>query len=113
MTMIASFGGGTVSLMYSLIIDKGRIEVIAIINGILGSLVAITAGCFLYEGEHIVVNSKWPTILEGFISAWEALVIGAIGALIVCIVMPIFDKLGIDDPVGASSVHGVGGIWGI
>ena len=64
-----------------------------LINGVLGSLVSITAGCFLYH-------------------AWEALVIGAIGALFACITMPLFDRMGVDDPVGASSVHGVCGIWG-
>lgn len=50
-----------------------------------GSLVSITAGCFLYHG-------------------WEAIIIGAIGAFLACITMPLFDKMGVDDPVGASSV---------
>lgn len=44
--------------------------------------------------------------------AWEAIIIGAIGALLACVTMPLFDKIGVDDPVGASSVHGVCGIWG-
>ncbi|RZC33607.1 ammonium transporter 3 [Asbolus verrucosus] len=94
MTMMSSFGGGTTSLIYSLIRLKGRIDAIDIINGILGSLVAVTAGCFLYQ-------------------AWEALLIGCVGALLACGFMPIFDMMGIDDPVGASAVHGVGGIWGV
>uniref|UniRef100_A0A1Y1KLR8 Ammonium transporter n=1 Tax=Photinus pyralis TaxID=7054 RepID=A0A1Y1KLR8_PHOPY len=94
MTMISSFGGGTVSLVYSLIRTKGKIEVIDIINGVLGSLVAITAGCFLYEG-------------------WAALIIGSVGALIACVSMPLIDMMGVDDPVGATSVHGLGGIWGV
>lgn len=67
-------------------------DIIDIINGILGSLVSITAGCFLYR-------------------AWEALLIGAIGAVLCIVAMPIFDRLRIDDPVGATSVHGVCGFW--
>ncbi|XP_017786969.1 PREDICTED: putative ammonium transporter 2 [Nicrophorus vespilloides] len=94
MTMISSFGGGAFSILYSLILKNGRIEVLSIINGILGSLVSITAGCFLYR-------------------AWESLLIGVIGSFLACITMPMFDKLGIDDPVGASSVHGICGIWGV
>lgn len=47
----------------------------------------LTAGCFLYR-------------------SWEALLIGTVGAIIVCISMPLIDKMRIDDPVGASSVHG-------
>lgn len=51
MTMMSSFGGGTVSIFYTMIRLKGKIDAIDIINGILGSLVSITAGCFLYKGE--------------------------------------------------------------
>ncbi|KAK9884064.1 hypothetical protein WA026_005001 [Henosepilachna vigintioctopunctata] len=94
MTMMASFGGGTLSILYSLIRLGGKLDAMDVINGILGSLVSITGGCFLYKG-------------------WHSLLIGAIGALLTCISMPLFDMAGIDDPVGASSVHGVSGIWGI
>ncbi|XP_050312668.1 putative ammonium transporter 2 isoform X1 [Anthonomus grandis grandis] len=46
-------------------------------------------------------------------TGWEALVIGAIGSLLSCGAMLLIDKVKIDDPVGATAVHGVGGIWGI
>ncbi|XP_055839160.1 putative ammonium transporter 2 isoform X2 [Episyrphus balteatus] len=94
MTMLGSFGGGVSSLGYSLWRNEGRLDIIDLINGILGSLVSITAGCFLFR-------------------AWEALLIGALGALLCCVAMPLFDRLGVDDPVGASAVHGVCGIWGV
>lgn len=64
-----------------------------LMNGVLGSLVSVTAGCFLYR-------------------AWESLLIGAIGAFLTIVTMQLFDKMRIDDPLGASSVHGVCGIWG-
>ena len=54
MTMMSSFGGGTTSLLYSLIKLNGKIDTIDIINGILGSLVGVTAGCFLYQGLYFV-----------------------------------------------------------
>lgn len=73
--------------------NAGRVDTIDVINGILGSLVSITAGCFLYQ-------------------AWEAILIGAIGAFLTLMTMPLFDKMAVDDPVGASSVHGVCGVWG-
>lgn len=79
---------------YSLTRNSGRVDILDLINGILGSLVSITAGCFLYH-------------------AWEAMFIGAIGSLLACLTMPLFDKMSVDDPVGASSVHGVCGIWGL
>jgi Amt family ammonium transporter len=128
MTMMSSFGGGTTSLIYSLIKLKGRIDAIDIINGILGSLVAVTAGCFLYRGQYCIVDDNL-SIFANFV-AWEALVVGCVGALLACGFMPLFDlvrktkevcskqfvivfQMGIDDPVGASAVHGVGGIWGV
>lgn len=113
MTMMGSFGGGFVSSMwvqsnicissvmtffsnasYSFWRHDGRMDIMDLINGILGSLVSITAGCFLYR-------------------AWEALVIGGVGSLLCVLAMPLFDRLGVDDPVGASAVHGVCGIWGV
>ena len=41
-----------------------------------------------------------------------ALIIGAVGGILVFYAVPFFDKLKIDDPVGALSVHLVNGIWG-
>lgn len=74
--------------------NKGGMDIVDLINGILASLVSVTAGCFLYH-------------------AWEAILIGAIGSALCCLSMPLFDKMGVDDPVGASAVHGVAGVWGI
>ncbi|CAH0404334.1 unnamed protein product [Chilo suppressalis] len=94
MTMMGSFGGGCFGLIFTMIKNKGRADVMDLINSILGALVSITAGCFLYR-------------------AWEALLIGALGAAIVSGTTPLFDKLRVDDPVGASSVHGAAGFWGV
>ncbi|KAE8742660.1 hypothetical protein FOCC_FOCC011789 [Frankliniella occidentalis] len=95
MTLLASFGGGFMGLFYTLLRNAGNVEVIDLINGVLGSLVSVTAaGCFLY-------------------TSWEAILIGFIGAGITCVAMPLFDVLHIDDPVGATSVHGMAGIWGV
>ncbi|XP_062545159.1 putative ammonium transporter 2 [Armigeres subalbatus] len=94
MTMMGSFGGGSFSIIYSMFRNDGRVDIVDLINGILASLVSVTAGCFLYH-------------------AWEAIVIGIIGSALCCLSMPLFDKMGVDDPVGASAVHGVAGIWGV
>ncbi|KAG5675103.1 hypothetical protein PVAND_005032 [Polypedilum vanderplanki] len=94
MTMLASFGGGFWSVMYSLFRNDGKVDILDLINGILASLVSVTAGCFLYR-------------------AWEAILVGIIGSILVSFLTPIFDKMGVDDPVGASAVHGLGGMWGV
>ena len=70
-----------------------KLDITMILNGALGGLVAITAGA------HVV-------------GLWEPIVIGAIGGALVVYAVPMFDKLKIDDPVGALSVHLVNGIWG-
>jgi len=64
-----------------------------ILNGALGGLVAITAGPDLYN-------------------IYTPILIGAIGGTLVVFAVPLFDKLHLDDPVGALSVHLVNGIWG-
>ncbi|OJU11074.1 MAG: hypothetical protein BGN88_13300 [Clostridiales bacterium 43-6] len=64
-------------------------------NGSLAGLVAITAPC-------------------AFVNGISAFIIGAIAGLLVCISVAFFDnKLKIDDPVGAISVHCVNGVWGV
>ncbi|XP_046395400.1 putative ammonium transporter 2 [Ischnura elegans] len=99
MTVLASFGGGIVGLILPLIVNRNSrnkqfYNIMDFINGILGSLVSITAGCFLYR-------------------AWESIIIGMVGGIIACFSMPYFDRIGVDDPVGASAVHGLASIWGV
>ncbi len=68
-------------------------DITMILNGALGGLVAITAGPDLYD-------------------IYTPILIGAIGGALVVFAVPLFDKLRLDDPVGALSVHLVNGIWG-
>lgn len=63
-------------------------------NGMLAGLVAITAPC-------------------AFVSSWAAALIGAIAGVIVVIGVFFWDDMKIDDPVGAISVHGMNGLWGV
>ena len=93
-TMTASFGGGLVALVMSYVQFDGKIEVLATINGVLGALVSITAGCAV-------------------VTVWESLVIGAIGSFLANITDPLLVRLRIDDAVGATCVHGFGGAWGL
>lgn len=71
----------------------GKPDLSMIINGILAGLVGITASC-------------------RFVSIPAAAIIGLIAGVIVVFAVDFFDKLKIDDPVGAISVHLVSGIWG-
>jgi len=68
-------------------------DITMILNGALGGLVAITAGAHLF-------------------TLYDAIMIGLIGGALVVFAVPLFDKIRIDDPVGALSVHLINGIWG-
>ncbi len=70
-----------------------KFDLTMILNGALGGLVAITAGADVVD-------------------VYSPIAIGAIGAVLVVFAVPFFDKLKIDDPVGALSVHLINGIWG-
>ena len=70
-----------------------KFDITMILNGALGGLVAVTAGPDQY-------------------SMYQPILIGAIGGALVVFFVPIFDKLKMDDPVGALSVHLVNGVWG-
>jgi len=84
---------GGLSVMILSYLKYKKFDITMILNGALGGLVAITAGAD-------VVNP------------YEALIIGAIGGIIVFFAVPFFDRIKIDDPVGALSVHLLNGIWG-
>jgi len=92
-TNMAAAGG----LVFALILSRfwfGKADLTMALNGALAGLVAITA------------EPLTPTPLA-------ATLIGAVGGLIVVGSIVTLDKLKIDDPVGAVSVHGVVGIWGL
>jgi Amt family ammonium transporter len=91
-TNTAGLAGAMIAGAYMLFKYKKQ-DITMVLNGALGGLVAITAGPDLYN-------------------IYQPILIGAIGGLLVVLAVPFFDKLRLDDPVGALSVHLVNGIWG-
>ncbi len=91
-TALAGFAGGIGAAFTSWIVLK-KPDLSMALNGMLAGLVGITAGA----------DSIMP---------WWAVVVGLIAGIIVVFSVVIIDKLKIDDPVGAISVHGVCGNWG-
>lgn len=89
--MAAAIGGVAATVTAWLYLGKPDLSMI--INGILAGLVAITASC-------------------AWVNMGSAFIIGLIAGIIVVFSVTFFDRLGIDDPVGATSVHLVCGIWG-
>ena len=93
-TNIAAAGGVVATLITSQLVT-GKMDITMAMNGAIAGLVAITAA------------PSAPT-------AGAALMIGAVGGVIVYFSLIILDRrFGIDDPVGAISAHGVVGIWGV
>ena len=93
-TNIAAAGGVVATLVTSQVATK-KMDITMAMNGAIAGLVAITAA------------PSAPT-------AGAALMIGAVGGIIVYFSIIILDRrFGIDDPVGAISAHGVVGIWGV
>ena len=92
-TAIAGAFGAVAAMLY-ITRKTGKPDPGMMANGMLAGLVAITAPC-------------------AFVSPWAAAVIGVVAALIVIEAVYFFERRGIDDPVGAISVHGVGGLLGI
>ena len=84
---------GAVGAMTAAWLMFGKPDPSMTMNGALAGLVAITAPC-------------------AFVAPWAAVVIGAVGGVIVVFGVLLLDRLGVDDPVGAFPVHGLNGIWG-
>lgn len=91
-TNLAACGGMMAALLLLQALYK-RVDLTMALNGALAGLVSITAG----------PDTPTPGV---------AILIGAVGGILVVLAVPLFDKLKIDDVVGALSVHLVCGIWG-
>lgn len=92
-TNMAAATGGIAALIYTWIFDK-KPSLSMVCNGILAGLVGITAGC-------------------DCVSIGSAAIIGFVVSAVMCFSVSFLDKVcKIDDPVGAISVHGVGGLLG-
>ena len=91
-TTLGAAGGAIGATVISTITSK-KPDLTMIINGILAGLVSVTAGC-----GNLTLAGAW--------------VAGLIGGIIVVFSVSALDSAGIDDPVGAFSVHGVCGVWG-
>jgi len=72
----------------------GKPDISMSCNGMLAGLVAITAPC-------------------AFVAPWAASMIGLVAGFLVCYGVAFWDRMGVDDPCGAISVHGVCGVWGV
>jgi len=84
---------GAILAMVTSWVKFGKPEVSMSLNGALAGLVAITAGC-------------------ANVSPAGSVAIGAVAGILVVLSVMFFDKIKVDDPVGAISVHGVCGAWG-
>ncbi|WP_318505867.1 ammonium transporter [Bacillus sp. T3] len=91
-TNLAAGAGAVAALIISWIV-LGKSDVPTMLNGALAGLVAITASC-------------------AFVETWAAVVIGLIAGVLVFYSARFFEKMKIDDPIFALSVHGTAGVWG-
>jgi Amt family ammonium transporter len=92
-TNLAAAAGAAVAILLVFAKTK-KWDVGMMLNGCLAGLVAVTAPC-------------------AWIEAWAAVVIGAIAGALVVLSVYFWEGRGVDDPVGAVSVHAVNGVWGL
>lgn len=91
-TNLSAAAGGTAAALYTLF-RFGKADPSMAINGALGGLVAITAGC-------------------AYVEPVSSIVIGLIAGVLIVLAVTVLDRLKADDPVGAIAVHGVCGTFG-
>ena len=93
-TLMAGAAGATAAI-YLTLLRTGKADLEMAANGALAGLVGITAGC-------------------AYVEVWGAVIIGAISGVILPFgIAFVKNTLKVDDPVGASTVHGICGAWGL
>jgi Amt family ammonium transporter len=91
-TNLAAAAGVLGAVVTSWLVLK-RPDLSMMLNGAVGALVAITAGC-------------------AFVAPWAAIAIGLGAGAIVVLGVLLVERLGLDDPIGAVAAHGMSGVWG-
>jgi ammonium transporter, Amt family len=91
-TNLAAAAGVLAAVVTSWLVIK-KPDLSMMLNGAVAALVAITAAC-------------------AFVAPWAAIVIGAVAGAIVVFGVLLVERVGIDDPIGAISAHGMAGVWG-
>ncbi|MEV5028693.1 ammonium transporter [Paenibacillus sp. LPE1-1-1.1] len=91
-TMLGAGAGGVAALLISWAVT-GKADITSMLNGTLAGLVAITASC-------------------AYVAPWAAVVIGLVAGVLVFYSVKFFEKIKVDDPIYALSVHGAAGVWG-
>src|SRR5580765_7417630 len=91
-TNVAAAAGALGGIVTAWLVLK-KPDVSMMLNGVIAALVAITAA-------------------SGFVAPWAAIVIGFLAAVIAVVAVPLVERIGIDDPIGAVAVHGLAGVWG-
>ncbi len=92
MTSLSASAGVVSAMLWSWIVQR-KPDLTMMLNGALAGLVGVTAGADV-------------------LGVRAAIIIGTVGGILIVICVSGFDKLRVDDPVGALSVHLVNGIWG-
>lgn len=93
-TLLAGAAGGIAAMTYTWLVSHKKPDPGMMVNGVLAGLVAVTAPC-------------------AFIEPFAAVIIGAVGGVIVILATILLERLKIDDPVGAAPVHLFNGAWGV
>lgn len=91
-TQLGAAGGAVAAMLISWMFS-GKADIPTTLNGALAGLVAITASC-------------------AYVEPWAAVVIGLIAGVLVYFSAKFFEKIRVDDPISAMSVHGAAGVWG-
>uniref|UniRef100_A0A1I7XQP9 Ammonium transporter n=1 Tax=Heterorhabditis bacteriophora TaxID=37862 RepID=A0A1I7XQP9_HETBA len=92
-TIMSSIGGGATSIVISFV-KTNKLQVNFLINGILSSIVSITALCAVSR-------------------PWHALIIGGVSSAFSISVLPLLERFQVDDPVGIVPIHLTSSIWGM
>lgn len=90
----AAAAGGVIAALFAAMVIFRKADLTMVLNGALAGLVSITA-------EPLTPSPMMATL------------IGAFGGVLVVAAIVFFDRIRVDDPVGAISVHGVCGMWGL
>ena len=122
-TFILAFGWFGFNAGSSLAGTDGRIGIVAVNTMVAGMAATLSGVLYMWKvhgkpDPSMMCNSMLAGLVAitspcAFVTPPAAFLIGAVAGVLVIVAVFFFDRLKIDDPVGAISVHGVNGLWGV
>src|SRR5256885_402738 len=106
------FAGVSLAIVWGAMAERAKLWVYFAFGVCFTVIYSVTSHWIWHAGGWLFGLGMQDFAGSGFVAPWAAALIGFLAAVIAVVAVPLVERLGIDDPIGAVAVHGLAGVWG-